>query len=89
MQLYLHFLICLHVKHRNNFTCYLVYLHLTTGIRLYNSNIWYKFSQPGNKTMVNLDSNAFLINSVLCMLPAKGYIMTKQPTLAPNTTELN
>lgn len=74
--------------HMNNFTCYLVYLHLTTGIRLYNSDIWYKFLQPGNKTMVNLNSNAFLINRVLCMLPRKGYIMKKQPTLAPNTTEL-
>jgi len=88
VQLYLHFLICLHGTHRNNFTCYLVYLHLTTGIRLYDSDIWYKFLQPGNKTMVNLNSNAFLINMLLCMLPAKGYIMTKQPTLAPNTTEL-
>jgi hypothetical protein len=91
MQLYLHFLICLHGMHRNNFTCYLVYLHLTNltaGIRLHNSDILYKFLQPGHKTVVNLNSNAFLTNRVLCMLPAKDYIMTKQSTLAPNTTEL-
>jgi hypothetical protein len=46
--------------HRNNFTWYLVYLHLTTGIRLYNSDTWYKFLQPGNKTMVNLNSNKWI-----------------------------
>jgi hypothetical protein len=62
--------------------------YLTTGIRLHNSDILYKFLQPGNKTMVNLNSNAFLINRVLCMLSSKDYIMTKQSTLAPKTTEL-
>lgn len=62
--------------------------YLTAGIRLHNSDILYKFLQPGHKTVVNLNSNAFLTNRVLCMLPAKDYIMTKQSTLAPNTTEL-